>query len=59
MTSARLSPRLFLASVGYRSAQAHLDALSGDPASKAWAEVMDALYAWVRNEPEVPTPPGS
>lgn len=51
---ADLSPTMRRARVGCLRAQAHLDALTGDPAARAWAEVMDALYAWVS---EVPTPP--
>lgn len=51
-----LSPRMFRARVAIERAQAHLDALSGRPADRAWAEVMDTFYAWVT---EVPLAPGS
>lgn len=51
----KLSPRMFLARIACKSAQAHLDAaMSQDPADKAWAEVWDAFYAWVKAEPETP-----
>lgn len=55
-TAARpdLSPRLLRARVACLQAQAHVDALSGDPAALAWVEVMDAFFACVS---EVPKPP--
>lgn len=48
-----LSPRMLRARAACLQAQAHLDALSGDPADRAWAEVMDAFFTWVS---EVPAP---
>lgn len=43
MRSQDLSPAMLRARVAIRQAQAHLDALDGDPVKRAWAEVMDAL----------------
>lgn len=54
MRSQDLSPRMLRARVAARQAQAHLDAMDGTPASKAWAEVMDALWDLVRCEPAAP-----
>lgn len=48
--STQLSPRLLKARVACRQAQAHFDALDGDPVNLAWAEVMDALWALVSEE---------
>lgn len=48
------SAAMLRARISCMSAQAHLDALSGDPAAKAWAAVVDALWGWVS---EVPAPP--
>lgn len=42
-----LSPAMFRARVSLQTAQAHLDAIRGDAAAKAWAEVWDAFHAWV------------
>lgn len=47
----RLSPQMFRARIACLVAQAHLDALSKDPADRAWAQVMDAFYAWVCEVP--------
>lgn len=47
----QFSPRLFRARIAVLTAQAHLDALTGDPAARAWAEVMDAFLAWVSEVP--------
>lgn len=47
MRSQELSPRMLRARVACRQAQAHLDAMDGDTAARAWAEVMDALWTLV------------
>lgn len=46
-----LSPRLLRARVSCLRAQAWCDAIGRDPAAVAWAEVMDAFYAWVSEVP--------
>ena len=48
----QMEHRLFQARIAYKNAQARLDAMDGDPAKRAWAEVMDAFYRWVSEEPE-------
>lgn len=48
----KMQHRLFQARIAYKTAQAHLDAMDGDPAKRAWAEVMEAFYRWVSEEPE-------
>lgn len=52
--SQELSPRMLRARVACRQAQAHLDAMDGDPAKRAWAEVMDALYEMVKCDSPLP-----
>lgn len=48
-----LSPRMMKARAACLLSQAHLDALGGGPAERAWAEVMDAFYELVCSTPGV------
>ena len=44
MRSQDLSPPMLRARVSCERAQAHLDALDGTPASRAWADLMDTFW---------------
>lgn len=44
MRSQDISPPILRARVSCERAQAHLDALDGAPASRAWADLMDTFW---------------